>query len=385
MNIRKDVRAILHYKNYEHMPVVHFGFWNETLQKWYAEGHLTEEESKTYYEGTPSISAKLGFDFNWFSTFFYHGSIHPMFERRTIETLPDGSMKVMNSYGTIELEKPGAGGSIPMELDHTLKDRASWEEHYLPRLQFSEDRILRSPVMNPEDGTFKLFGQGGLDVLKDELRSQHYGLYCGSLMGDMRNWLGVVNLSYLLMDDEELFKEIIEMVAGLDYKNTEYILKTGAKFDFAHFWEDVCFKNGPLIAPAVFAEYAGPWYKRITDLLLQYGIDIVSVDCDGWIDSLIPTWFENGVNTMFPIEVGTWDASIAPWRAKYGTALRGVGGMNKTVFAKDHAAIDAEIERLKPLVDLGGYIPCPDHRISPDAEWDNVRYYCDRMHQVFSK
>ena len=76
---------------------------------------------------------------------------------------------------------------------------------------------------------------------------------------------------------------------------------------------------------------------------------------------------------MFPIEVGTWNASIAPWREKYGKELRGVGGLDKKVFAKDRAAVDAEIERLKPLVALGGYIPCPDHRISPDAEWDNVR------------
>ena len=86
---------------------------------------------------------------------------------------------------------------------------------------------------------------------------------------------------------------------------------------------------------------------------------------------------------MFPIEVGTWNASIAPWREQYGRELRGVGGMDKTVFAHDSPAVDAEIERLKPLVDLGGYIPCPDHRIAPDAKWDNVQYYCERMRQTF--
>jgi uroporphyrinogen decarboxylase len=62
-----------------------------------------------------------------------------------------------------------------------------------------------------------------------------------------------------------------------------------------------------------------------------------------------------------------------------------VGGGNKTVFAFDRGAIDAEIERLKPLVELGGYIPCPDHRIAPDAKWDNVRYYCDMMSKVFGQ
>ena len=89
-------------------------------------------------------------------------------------------------------------------------------------------------------------------------------------------------------------------------------------------------------------------------LAKRHGLDIVSLDGDGWIEALLPVWYENGVNTMFPIEVGTWDASIAPWREKYGKGLRGVCGMNKTLFAYVRAAIDAEIERLKPLVALGG-------------------------------
>ena len=136
------------------------------------------------------------------------------------------------------------------------------------------------------------------------------------------------------------------------------------------------------MTPSSFHDIVGPHYRRITDLLRQYGIDIVSVDCDGLIDSLIPTWLENGVNTMFPIEVGTWNASIGPWREKYGRQLRGVGGMNKTLFARDYKAIDQEIERLKALMQLGGYIPCPDHRIAPDAKFENVQYYCEQMHKL---
>ncbi len=100
------------------------------------------------------------------------------------------------------------------------------------------------------------------------------------------------------------------------------------------------------------------------------------------IDSLIPTWIENGVNTMFPIEVGTWEANIKPWRERYGEELRGVGGMNKTVFAQDYAAVDREVERLKELIALGRYIPCPDHRIAPDAKFENVQYYCDKMQNL---
>jgi len=56
--------------------------------------------------------------------------------------------------------------------------------------------------------------------------------------------------------------------------------------------------------------------------------------------------------------------------------------MNKNVFAQDYAAVDREIERLLPLIDLGGFIACPDHRIPPTAKWENVQYYCDRLRRA---
>jgi uroporphyrinogen decarboxylase len=57
--------------------------------------------------------------------------------------------------------------------------------------------------------------------------------------------------------------------------------------------------------------------------------------------------------------------------------------MDKRVFARDYAAVDREVERLRRLVDLGGFLPCPDHRIAGDARWENVQYYCERMRRVF--
>ena len=383
MTLKETVNAILHYRNYDRMPIVHFGFWFETLEKWYQEGHLTADEAHNWNDGNyidKQIDKKLGFDMNWYSCYSPVTNLFPAFERKVLETLPDGSKKVLDNNGAIVLEKDHAG-SIPCEFDHLLKNRKSWEEHYLPRLQVTEDRITKSMVNTVEKPI--PFDQGGLEYLQNENRPSHLGLFCGSLFGEIRNWLGLEGISYLYVDDEPLFDEITQTVADISYNCTKSVLEKGAKFDFAHFWEDICFKNGPLISPAVFERKIGPKYKKITELVNSYGIDIISVDCDGLIDSLIPTWFNNGVNTMFPIEVGTWDANIKPWREKFGKNLRGVGGMKKYVFAQDFAAIDQEIERLKALVDLGGYIPCPDHRIAPDGKWDNVRYYCDKMRQTF--
>jgi uroporphyrinogen decarboxylase len=217
----------------------------------------------------------------------------------------------------------------------------------------------------------------------ESTRDTPVGLYLGSLFGQIRNWMGIEAVTYLQVDDEELFDEIVSAVFELCYKAAEEMLNSKIVFDFAHIWEDICFKNGPLISPAVYQTKFGPLYKRFVELLGRYDIDIVSLDCDGLIDSLIPIWLDNGVNTMFPIEVGTWGASIAQWREKYGKRLLGVGGMDKRVFAHDFAAVDREVERLKPLIDMGGYIPCPDHLLAPDAKWDNVRYYCERMRKEF--
>lgn len=369
MNYRENVNAILHYQPFEKMPIVSFGYWGETVQKWADEGHITREEADGYCrygdnsEADRAIMKRLGFDFNWNSCYGGNVGLYPAFDRKILEQKADGGQVIRDEQGLIVLVKPGVV-SIPAEIGTTLTDRDVWEKEYLPRLQWEAERIDTS-----------LF-----ESLKDDSQRQlPVGLHCGSLMGYMRNLLGVEELSYLYVDDPELYEEIANTLAGLCYQSVKAILETGAKFDYAHFWEDICYKNGPLVSPDGFRQIIGPHYRKITNLLKEHGVDIVSVDCDGWIDTLLPIWLENGVNTMFPIEVGTWNASIAPWREKYGKDLRGVGGMNKTVFARDYQAVDQEVERLRPLMELGGYIPCPDHRIAPDAKFENVQYYCEKM------
>lgn len=369
MTNRENILAILRYQPYEKMPVVSFGYWPETLQKWADEGHITQAEADGYArfgdnsEADRSVMKKLGFDFNWNSCVGGDVLLRPSFEVTVLEKNADGSQIQRDNNGLIVKVVPGVV-SIPAEIGTSLTDREAWETLYLPKLQFAAERIPYEYLKN---------------LPKAEERDIPLGLHLGSLIGYMRNLLGVQELSYLYVDDEDLYCEIVDTMCGLCYDCAKAILETGTEFDYAHFWEDICYKNGPLVSPYVFEDVIGPWYKKITDLLHEYNIDIVSVDCDGCIDTLVPIWLANGVNTMFPIEVGTWNASIAPWREKYGKELRGVGGMNKTVFAKDKAAVDAEVARLKELIQLGGYIPCPDHRIAPDAKFELVQYYCQKM------
>ena len=372
MTNRENALAVLNYRPYERLPLVAFGYWDETVTKWADEGHITRDEAQDYIrhgdnsEGDRSIMAKLGFDFSWTPSAGSNVLMDPPFETETLQEFPDGSRIIRDSMGLICKVKPGVV-SIPAEVGTSLTDREAWEELYLPKFRMSASRVPVEHILR---------------LPPPDKRDIPVGLSLGSLVGNMRNILGVEQLSYLYADDEELFAEIVDTMCGMCYDCAKAALETGVQFDFAHYWEDICFKNGPLVNPAVFDELMGPWYKKIAELCHEHGIELISLDCDGMIDALIPTWIRNGVNVMFPIEVGTWNASIAPWREKYGRELRGVGGMNKTVFARDKAAVDAEVARLKELVALGGFLPCPDHRIAPDAKFELVQYYCEKMREI---
>ena len=385
MTMRERVLRILRYEDYDWMPVVHFGFWDELYDKWEAEGRIpcdAERKELGRGSGERMVAEKLGFDIGWGEAVDASAGLRPRFHWEILQTFPDGSRHVRQEDGVTVMDHPGVL-SIPSEVDHLLKDRASWEEHYLPRLQWSPERGKERWVTTPAGGA--RFDAGGLDYLRREDRAELLGLWSGSLIGWVRDWIGIEGLSYMFADDPDLVREIVDTIGGLSLRLVEEFFDTGAKVDYLHFWEDICFNKGPLVNPAFFREVCAPWYAKITGVARARGVGFSSVDCDGCIDSLVPIWLESGTNIMFPIEVGTWSASILPWREKYGREIRGVGGMDKRVFAIDRPAIDAEIERLKPLVDLGGYIPCPDHRIPLEAEWDLVRYYCDRMRQAFGR
>jgi uroporphyrinogen decarboxylase len=191
MNNRMRTLAILNYEPYDRLPVVHFGFWVKTLAKWAAEGHITEAEAKGWGDGNridAAIGQRLGFDFNWASTLGWNTRLFPPIEKRVVEEKPDGSRIVLNEDGGFVVEKLGIV-SIPTEVDHMLKSRKEWDEFFKPRLQFDMQRINR--VVVNLDGSSLPFSQGGCELLQAQERSNPCGLFCGSLFGVIRDWLGL--------------------------------------------------------------------------------------------------------------------------------------------------------------------------------------------------
>ena len=369
MNNTERAMNLLHFKPVDRLPVVHFGYWEELLAEWAEQGHISKEIAQTQSDGNEAdkaLDAQMGWDFNWRSIKSGNTGLLPAFEYKVLARLPNGFLRVQTQTGVIERIKEHVP-SIASEDDYLLKDRNAYETLYQDKMRFKPERV-------PTDYFTNIFPT--LD------RSCPIGLNMGSVMGEIRNILSVVGMSYLLCDDYDLLKEMIAQYADMQYQCTKAVLETGAKFDFAHYWEDMCFKNGPLLSPVAFEDLCAAHYRKRNELVKSYGIDIISLDCDGVTEALYPIWFENGVNTMFPIEVGTWGDQFEPTRNKFGKGLRGVGGFNKVVLREDKSAVDAEIERMQHLVSLGGFIPCPDHRLMPGTKYELVLYYIERMKKL---
>ena len=367
MNNRERTLHILHFESADRLPAVHFGYWKELLLEWAEQGHISRELAVSVRDANDAdreLDRIIGWDFNWATTKGANSRLFPSFEKKVLETLSDGSQRIQTEKGVIERIKPGII-SIPSEDDYLLKDREAFETLFKPKMQFDPARV--------DLEYFRHFNETRpTDV--------PIGLWMGSVMGDIRDMTTVLGMSYLMYDeDETLLADIVDTYAEMQYQCVKAILETGAKFDFAHYWEDVCFKNGPLLSPELFRELCEKHYQKRNQLCHEHGIDLISLDCDGVTERLLPTWVESGVNVMFPIEVGVWGDQFAPARERYGKCVLGVGGMDKTVFRKDRAAVDAELERLKSLVALGGFIPCPDHRLMPGSRFDLVRYYVEQI------
>ena len=370
MTNRERAMNILHYKPVDRLPAVHFGYWGELLTEWAEQGKIPRELAEGNWDNSPKdheLDKLIGWDFNWSSCVGTANGLWPGFGWTELEVLPDGCRRILNNNGIIEKVKPGVN-SIPSEDDYLLKDREAFENLFKPKMQFHSERV--------DVNFFKSFNEN-----RDMDRP--IALHLGSVMGQIRDMTSVMGMSFLMYDeDEDLFADIVDTYAEMQYQCVKAVLETGAKFDFAHYWEDICFKNGPLLSPGKFEELCAKHYKKRNDLCHQYGIDIISLDCDGVVGQLLPTWFENGVNTMFPIEVGVWGDQFEPARQRFGKGMLGVGGMDKTAFRKDKAAVDAEIERMKRLTAMGGFIPCPDHRLMPGSKFELVQYYAEEIKKI---
>jgi hypothetical protein len=365
MNERQRFQATLHYQPRDRSPICDFSFWDETLPIWHEQGlprEVNRGNSDAYFGmdgllNSGSVEVEVG--------------LAPAFDRTVIEDR--GDHEVIQQEDGVRVLRRKFLGSIPKHLGHLLVDRESWQKHYKPRLDPDH------PARYPDNWDQQV------ETWIEANREQVLWLPGGSLYGKLRDWMGLENLSLVVYDDPAWFEEMVTTVADCIIGTLTRVLETGGHFDGCGMWEDMCYRAGPLLSPRHVKKYLVPHYRRISDLLRKYGVDLIWLDCDGKIDALIPLWLDAGVNCMFPVEVGTWGADPIAFRKQYGRDLLMMGGFDKHILARNKQEIEKEVYRLLPLVEEGGYIGFCDHRVPPDVPLENYLFYLETVRRVWGK
>ncbi len=185
----------------------------------------------------------------------------------------------------------------------------------------------------------------------------------------------------MFYDDPELIEDMMEQVLYLETEVIKHTLKD-IKIQTATFWEDMSYKAGSLISPAMVRKFMMPRYKKITDLLHSYGVDVIFLDSDGNVEQLVPLWLESGINYIWPFEVAAGNDAVT-LRKKYGKDLIIGGAIDKRALIKGKEAIREEVMSKVPfLLEQGGYFPSVDHLVPPDVSFENYCYFINTMREV---
>lgn len=347
--------ACMRFEPVDRIPLWEWGPWPSTLRRWQREGLDADRPAQL---GECDAKLQCGVDL-W---------MLPRFEQRVLRE-DDESVTAVTDRGIIArtLKDPD-GMSMPEHLEYPVKSRADWE---VLKKRFDPSDSARFPVdWSERCGRWR----------QQEPVLLFQGPRSPSLFGFVRELLGPERALLEFYDDPDLVHDMMEYA-------TEFCLAVllraldEAPITTVFFWEDMCYRGGSLISPALFREFMVPRYRRVTEAARAKGIDTIFVDSDGNVEELIPLWLDSGINGVYPMEVAA-GMDVGALRKQFGRDLLMTGGVDKRVLARTRGDIDAELECRVRVAAEGGYIPHLDHAIPHDVPYDNFAYYWERKREL---
>ncbi len=358
LTARERFRRQMHHEPVDRSFNMEFGYWSENFDRWniFRENGIRDNDSADRF-----------FSFDPIKSVFAPWML-PVFPKEEISRT--ATTRILRNADGLLAEVPLDGHeTIPHYLESSIRNPADWERVKAER--FDRSHAGRRP------------GIAGLCELHPADRDYPLGVSCGSMIGKVRDMLTVEGLAYAVYDEPDMVEDMVETSCVLIEDFLDLVLPS-LQFDFASGWEDICYKNGPLVSVGFFRDVVVPRYRRIKEKLLAHGVDVWYTDCDGDLRPLIPDFLEGGINTFFPWEV---NGSGHPGEAleRWGPDLRIMGGVDKMQLLRGRCAILDWLKSLAPHVAAGGYIPFCDHRCPPDVDPADYLYYLDAKRDLFGR
>lgn len=357
MTDRERFNRQMHFQSVDRCFNMEFGYWDENFTEWalFRNSSIKNNEE-----------ADIFFNFDKIATIGGKDWMNPPFEHKVVDERDDVNI-IMNDDGLLaEVPKPGHGSSIPHYMKASIVTPEDWKKCKRERFRRDDpDRKVDIAALrkaHPDDRDYPL------------------GIQTGSMIGKIRDMLTFEGLAYATFDYPEMVEDMVETCCLLVEDCLDQMLPH-FNFDFAAGWEDICFKNGPIVTVDFFRDIVTPRYKRINKKLKAHGIDIWYTDCDGDVRPILPYFLEGGINCLFPFEV-MGCAHPGELLDQY-SELRIMGGFDKIQLGDGRKAIKEYMETLKQYVERGGYIPFCDHRCPPNVLPEDYLYYLELKKEMF--
>lgn len=362
MNDRERFVACLRGETVDRPPYwLYFGVWDTTWQRWQREG---KPETVTDYRTgfATDQSNKQGI-------VPVNCGPCPKFERVILEET-DAHTIYIDSWGTTRRDLK-RNVSMVQFLEFPVKGWDDWRRYKAERLNPDHpDRLAGDWREKCAEWMAK-----GCPI--------QLGYYPDvTLFGGVRWLLGVEGCLLAFYTMPDLVHDIMDHLTELYLTVFEEVVKA-VRVDVIHIWEDMSAQHGPLISPKHWDEFMGPNYRRIKGFADEHGIPLISVDTDGNPDLIIPPMMRAGVNYLFPLEVAA-ECDINQMQLKYPSLGMG-GAIDKRVLVEGRKAIDQELERIRPAVERGRYIPYLDHSVPDNVSWENYKYYAQALKRLVGK
>jgi len=355
VNNRERFLKTLRFQSVDHPPLHVGGPWEPTRRRWESEGLPPEVTLQEYFGLEPQRSHQVGIE----------TMVHPPFEERVLEETDKFIIRI-DRHGVKVRNFTDDESGMPEHLEYPIKGPES-----LPWLGQRLDPDTPGRVTD--------------DWAETARRKQAEGhiLSCngGTYFAFLNEAMGTEPLLYTYFDTPDFIHQVNEMLCRLcERALTASVAEV--KLDFVGYHEDMAYKTGPLISPDMFREFMMPYYRRVTAITDPAGVDIHYMDSDGNIAELIPLWLEVGINLMSPMEVAA-GMDVVRFRSEYGRDLKMIGGFDKRILAAGPACIRAEIARIRPVIEGGGYIPVCDHGIPPDVSLESITCFVETLKSLY--
>jgi len=357
MTDRERFNNQMHYRPVDRCFNMEFGYWDENYREWsiFTENGITNE-----------WEANIFFNFDRIATTGGNTWMYPAFPSSVVEET-ETTLILMNGDGLMaEVPKDGHD-TIPHYIKASIVTPDDWQRAKEERFRL-DDPVRKVDV-------------AALRQAHSPDRDYPLGIWCGSMIGSIRNMLTFEGLAYATYDYPEMVEDMVETACVLTENILDQVLGQ-VDFDYAAGWEDICVKNRPSVSVDFFNSVVVPRYKRIGNRLHAHGIDLWYIDCDGDVRPILPGMMSAGINCLFPFEVNGC-AHPGELLDQYAGQLRIMGGVDKIELGHGPEAIKTYLDTLAPYVERGGFIPFCDHRCPPNVKPEDYLYYLDLKEKMF--